>query len=321
MTQGSRADAPRVEDDHATAQQAEWDNAGEQMRLTGSPVVTGPGVQLAGDTITLSQATDSTEVAGHVRGILQRSDTGNSDPVHVLAEHGHINSGTGAAEFFGEASPVRLWTATSQLQAAEVDVKKADGILLAHSTPHASMSDVRLVLNQESSPTGKSKQHDAVQVRGQQVTMIAGSGQASTQIETAGDVRVTSSGNDLRADRVVATLTPSPVPNAQASVHPTAAASVFPGAGGLQSMVATGNVRLQQPGRVARGQKLVYTAKDDEYRLTGPRDKPAVLHDSLRGDIAGASLIFHGETERAEVTGEASHPVRTEVPAPPNRSR
>lgn len=314
---GSHAVASRVEDDHATAQRAEWDNASEQLHLTGSPVLTGPGVQLAADTIDLAQKNSSTAAVGHVRGLLEKLGTGDSEPVHVLAERCRIDSGTGAAVFFGETAPVRLWTSTAQLEAAQVDVKKAEGVLIAHSAVQASQSDVRLVLNDTSnSPANKSKQRSAVLVHGQQMTITAASGQTATRIETTGEVRMSAAGSDVRADRVVALMNPAHAPGAQ----PTAGPALLPGSGSLQSIVATGNVKLQQPGRSARGQELLYTAKEDQYRLSGQQDKPAFLHDSLRGDVTGASLIFHGSDERAEVAGETSHPVRTELPAPAGRS-
>ncbi len=316
-TQSSHG-AAQVEDDHATAQQAEWDNVNERLRLTGFPVLTGPGIQLAADVIELSQKNSSTDAAGHVRGTFQRTETSNSDPVRVLAERCRINSDTGLAEFFGDTSPVRLWTSTSQLEAAEVDLKKAEGLLVAHSTAQASQSGVRLLLSEESSsPSSHSNRHGTIQVHGQTLTITAGSGQMPTRIVTSGDVRVTAQGSDVRANRVVATMNPSQVPGAKVSAPSSAIAGLMPGGGSLQSVAASGDVRLQQPGKTARGQDLLYTAKEDEYRLSG---KPAFLHDSLRGDLTGQTLTFHGGNERAEVAGEVSRPVHTELPAPTGRA-
>ena len=61
------------------------------------------------------------------------------------------------------------------------------------------------------------------------------------------------------------------------------------GPGRLDRMVAQGNVVVQQPGRHADGQTLVYTASDDKFVLTGG---PPSIFDAERGKITGVSLTF-----------------------------
>ena len=75
-------------------------------------------------------------------------------------------------------------------------------------------------------------------------------------------------------------------------------------------MVADGNVLIQQPNRRAEGQKLVYTAADDKFVLTGG---PPCIFDAEQGKITGVSLTFFRHDDRVLVEGEASSPVVTKT--------
>ena len=80
--------------------------------------------------------------------------------------------------------------------------------------------------------------------------------------------------------------------------------------GRLDRMVAKGNVKLQEPGREADCQNLVYTASDDKFVLTGG---PPSIFDAERGKITGVSLTFFRGDDRVLVEGEASTPVVTQT--------
>ena len=75
-------------------------------------------------------------------------------------------------------------------------------------------------------------------------------------------------------------------------------------------MVAQDNVVVQQPNRRADGQKLVYTAVDDKFVLTGG---PPSIFDAEQGKITGVSLTFFRTDDRVLVEGEASTPVVTQT--------
>jgi lipopolysaccharide export system protein LptA len=67
---------------------------------------------------------------------------------------------------------------------------------------------------------------------------------------------------------------------------------------------------IQQPGRHADGQNLVYTSSDDKFVLTG--GLPSIF-DAERGKITGVSLTFFRADDRVLVEGEASTPVVTQT--------
>ena len=75
-------------------------------------------------------------------------------------------------------------------------------------------------------------------------------------------------------------------------------------------MVAQGDVVIQEPGRRANGQTLVYTTSDDKFVLTGG---PPSIFDAERGKITGDSLTFFRADDRVLVVGEARTPVVTQT--------
>jgi lipopolysaccharide export system protein LptA len=84
------------------------------------------------------------------------------------------------------------------------------------------------------------------------------------------------------------------------------------GPGQLDHMVAQDEVLIQQPNRRAEGQKLVYTADDDKFVLTGG---PPSIFDAEQGKITGVSLTFFRRDDRVLVEGREKSPAvtRTQV--------
>jgi lipopolysaccharide export system protein LptA len=73
-------------------------------------------------------------------------------------------------------------------------------------------------------------------------------------------------------------------------------------------MVAEGDVVIREPKRRAEGQKLVYTAAEDKFVLTG--GSPCIF-DAEQGKITGVSLTFFRRDDRVLVEGEAGSSVVT----------
>ena len=67
-------------------------------------------------------------------------------------------------------------------------------------------------------------------------------------------------------------------------------------------MIATGQIQIDQPGLRATGGRLVYTAADGLFVLTGDGKTLPRLVDSARGTITGAALLFHAGDDSVEVT-------------------
>ena len=87
--------------------------------------------------------------------------------------------------------------------------------------------------------------------------------------------------------------------------------------GNVERVGATGHIEMEQPGRRATGEQLVYTASDGMFVLTGtPAVLPKVV-DQQQGIVTGSLLTFHAGDENVVVSngGEsgAGQRVRTET--------
>ncbi len=324
QARGSRGEP---QNSRAAAQRAEFDATTGRLILTGTPVVTAPGLQLAADRIVLLQATGAAEAQGTVKAtLMQEKPDGKGEPVHVIAGSANMAGAGGPARFFGGDKAVRMWTSTAQLQAPELELDRAKGTLAAHS-PAGGKSLVQLMLPSpgmgEAPATGtrkaaSSSDRGTVQVTGREMLMVGATAQEPGHIDFTDEVRVFSAGSDLRARHVVAALKRA---SRTEGTQVRSAAGALNG-GSIESILATGDVRLRQPGRTGTGEQLLYTEADGRYRLTGTQADPPSITDSLRGTVTGTTLIFRGGDDSVEVTGEAGHRVHTETQAArPSRSR
>ena len=124
---------------------------------------------------------------------------------------------------------------------------------------------------------------------------------AERQAHYSGGVTARGTGFEATADEMDVYL----LPRSQTSTNQS-----LSGPGRLDRMVAQGHVVIQQPGRRAEGQTLVYTASEDKFVLTGG---PPSIFDAERGKITGVSLTFFRADDRVLVEGEASTPVVTQT--------
>jgi lipopolysaccharide export system protein LptA len=88
-------------------------------------------------------------------------------------------------------------------------------------------------------------------------------------------------------------------------------------AGSVERMVVSGPLDMEQPGRRATGEQLVYTASDGLFVLTGTPTVLPKVTDDQRGTVTGTSLRFHSGDDNVVVSngGEngAGQRVRTET--------
>jgi lipopolysaccharide export system protein LptA len=98
--------------------------------------------------------------------------------------------------------------------------------------------------------------------------------------------------------------------NASQAASQTKPSQSVTGQGRVDRVVAEGHVLVLQPNRRAEGEKLVYTAADDKFVLTGG---PPSIFDAEQGKVTGVSLTFFRADDRVLVEGEASTPVVTQT--------
>jgi len=76
----------------------------------------------------------------------------------------------------------------------------------------------------------------------------------------------------------------------------------------IDHMVATGSVVVTEPNRRAVGDRLVYTAGDGKYVLTG---RSPSIFDAEHGTVWGDSLTFYSHDDRVLVESKRSSPTIT----------
>jgi lipopolysaccharide export system protein LptA len=87
-----------------------------------------------------------------------------------------------------------------------------------------------------------------------------------------------------------------------------------PVASSVEKIVMSGAVKVEQPGRTATGDQLLYTAATGEFVLTGTPGHPPHVVDDKQGSITGATLLFRSPDSTIVVAGEAaSRRVHTET--------
>ena len=74
----------------------------------------------------------------------------------------------------------------------------------------------------------------------------------------------------------------------------------------VQNIDATGHIILQQAGRRAIGNHLVYTADNQKFVLTGTPSQPPSIFDAEHGQVTGVSLTFFNTDGRVLVDSSNS---------------
>ena len=279
----------------------------------------------------------------------------NTEPTHILADRAELEHAADITTFYGK--PVRLWQGGSQVQAPEVELSQDQKRLIARGAASTGWSgaiqaaQVHTVLvspgadaaGAQSAPAGKDATAQcAPGARGTGPGRTAAGGAAGApqavriasggliysgilgQADFTGGVRAETVDATIRSSQAIAYLaqasgnTPS---GAAAGKPPAASAAGVPSLGGpLERVVATGHVGIDRPGLQATGERLVYTARDQVFLLTGDKNAPPKAVDA-QGTTTGAALRMHNTCDASggvsvealgEVPGEPAQRVHTE---------
>jgi lipopolysaccharide export system protein LptA len=229
-----------------------------------------------------------------------------SDAIHVTAERMAVRKLPAVALYTGGA---RLWQDANLVSAPSIQFDKDERTILAASDSGAKVSTVLVATDKQGKPTPvritssrlayRDREREAhfegeVRVSGQDLTITAeemdvwlqppapsGSSPQASQVETGGTDKVSP---------------PSPPPGS--------------GLSQLEKIIASGSVRITEQNRRARGERLVYTASEDKFVLTGG---PPSIFDAERGNITGVSLTLFRRDDRVVVEGDSSSPAVSET--------
>jgi lipopolysaccharide export system protein LptA len=210
----------------------------------------------------------------------------SAQTVHMTAQQMSQKNSTGTARYSGNA---RLWQGGNIVQAPEIDINRAERTLDAQAQGSERVSTVFVQAdnNGKSAPVGTTADH----LRYEDLQRKA---------NFDGAVVLRSADSTLRATRATVLLRP------QSGIGKSEKAPASGAPSQVQSIEATGNVQLQQPGRRASGARLVYTADDEKFVLTGSPGSPPSIFDAEHGQVTGVSLTFFNRDDRVLVDSSNS---------------
>lgn len=271
---------------------------------------------------------------------------GGSGPVHVIAARARMLHATNESFFYGTPqAPARMWQDTDSLLAPVIEIDRTHNLLRAHAEDKTTEP---IVSANFTSAMGANHQQSVVRVHSQ--TLVYSD--RDRRADFHGSVTAEQGDGVVHSDDALIFLKPAPEKTKPETAKPVKAATPVSVASGsaehpphiegssqsqpagaatsgsgkpnsaagnrnsqLDHMIATGHVVLDQPGRRGEGEKLVYTADDGVYRITGTPALPPKLWDQTRGTTTGSELVFNTQDNTVQVIGGKSSAV-TDTQAP-----
>jgi lipopolysaccharide export system protein LptA len=265
------------------AERAVYSPLDDSVTLTGAPRVVDGGMTVTADRIRLLQHSGEAFAQGNVKTTyseLKVEPNGallaTAEPVHVTAQAMNMVQSTGMAHYSGGA---RLWQGSNIIEAKTIDFDQKARTLVATGDKKRPVSNVFLQVNDSGKAT-------TILVTAPHLTYT----DTEREARYSGGVMVRGEDGVMTADHADAYL------SAAASVHTT-------GPSQLDHIIAVRHILVQQQERRAEGEKLVYTASNGAYVMTGGSP---MLSDPVNGTVRGDSLTFFSRDDRVVVEGKGN---------------
>ena len=278
----------------AWAERASYSPADELLVLTGDPRIVDQGMTSTADRIRINRRTGDATGDGQVKTTyseLKEQPNGamlsTAEPIHVTAAQMIAKRATGTAHYSGGA---RLWQGANIVEAPVIDFDRDKRSMVAQGSDGQRVSTVFLKPGQNGKDT-------PVNVTAARLTYV----DAQRRARFDGGVILRSADGTMTGDTVDVFLKQRD--QQQAAVTQSQASQ-------LDRIVCQGNIVLQQPNRRGTGDKLVYTAADGKFKLTGG---PPSIFDAEHGQVTGDSLTFYSHDDRVLVEGGNSTPTVTKA--------
>jgi len=284
------------------ADKATYTPTDQILVLNGSPRAIDGGMTTTADVIRLNRQSGEAFADGDVKTTYSdlKPQPGGallaaSDPVHVTSLHMISYQQPGMARYTGN---VRLWQTANVVRAPAIDFDQQNRTIIAHGDSAQSVSS--LFVQQ-----GKDGKLSPVNVTADKLTYV----DAERRARYTGKVLVKSTTGTVSAEQIDVYL--KPAEPSEEDTRVAQAKPVIPGSDGpsrIDHMIALGTVVVTEPNRRAVGDRLVYTADDGKYYLTGQN---ASIFDAERGQVWGDSLTFYSHDDRVLVESKAAAPTVT----------
>jgi lipopolysaccharide export system protein LptA len=295
----------------AWGQRGKYTATDQLLVLTGSPRVVNNGTTTTAETIRMNRATGDALAEDNVKStysdLKAQPDGGmlaSSDPIHVTSHSMTARRSSGIAVYTGNA---RLWQNSNIVEAPIIEFDRDHRSLIAHGTPNGkhegaaaesavnSAQPVATLLVQ----VDKKGNVTPIHVTSAHLTYA----DADRKIFLDGGVTAKGSGATITSREMTVYLLPRSQSQAKTGIGTP---------GQIERMIAQDEVVITQPTRHGEGGRLVYTAADDRFVLTG--NSPSIF-DAERGKTTGDSLTFFRQDDRVLVEGRQTSPAvtRTQV--------
>jgi lipopolysaccharide export system protein LptA len=275
----------------AQGDRASYLPADQVLTLTGSPRVVDRGMATTARIMRVNRVTGNATAEGEVKSTysdLREQPNGAllaaASPIHVTAQAMSLHRTSAVALYTGN---VRLWQDSNVVQAPSIEFDRDHRSVVAQGDGQP-VSTVLVQVDKQGRAT-------PIAITSKRLTYTDDHHRA----EFEGGVVVRGADATITASQVDAHL----VPRDRASVNRSASSQ-----GQLDRIVAQGKVVIQEPTRRATGDRLVYTADEDKFELTGG---PPSIFDAEHGKITGDSLTFYKRDDRVLVEGRDTSPTVT----------
>jgi lipopolysaccharide export system protein LptA len=297
----------------ATARHADFTSASQLLRLEGSPRINDGSTDITADAINYHRDTALAQADGNVKATTVSATKpgtspaqaapsgapagiGGQGPTHIVAASATLDQSHGRAIFRGQA---RLWQGANSVTAPVIELLRNPETLKAYSEAGAPGNVVTVM----TTASGPRHQPTIMRVHSRQL-LYSDTDQKAT---FTGAVSAEDSDGGMHADQIEAFLTAAK--NAPTGRPATAATQGENTQSRIDRVVATGHVVLQQPERRGTGEKLLYTAENGRFVLTGTSATPPHLYDQVHGTVSGEALIFNSQDDSVSVSGGQSRAV------------
>jgi lipopolysaccharide export system protein LptA len=290
-------------DQRAYAAKARYSPSDQVLTLSGSPRIVDGGMATTANVVRINRASGEAFAEGNVKTTysdLKPQPSGallaSSDPVHVTAKNMNVRNNTKVAAYSGDA---RLWQNTNVVEAPSIEFQEEQRAVLAEGKGEQKVSTILTGIDKsgKSTPVRITSNHLAYLDSERKVHFEDG------VIVRSADLTMTSNVMDVFLSP------PDASPARKTPATPQALGSdASEGPARLDRIIAYGSVVVTQPNRRAAGEKVVYTAADDKFVLTGG---PPSIFDAERGKITGVSLTLYRRDDRVVVEGDSTSPAVT----------
>ena len=286
----------------ASADRIAYDGDSGKIELSGgTPRISQGDSELTAAAIEFNHDTQDATATGGVKATYNNAakpGSSTGDATHVIADRATLDHAKDETTFFGAPhADARLWQGSSSVTAPTIVLSKTRQVLSATGAA----GGVKATFVERGN--GKSAKGA---VAGSQGSVVRTSSSSLTysggerKVTLAGNVVAQDTNGTLRAATVELYLNPAnTAPGAAANSN--GASTLGPG-GQVDRLIAENHVQFTQGDRSGTGEKLVYTAEDGRYVLTGTSTAQPRVSDAQHGSVSGSSLIFNNRDDSVVVS-------------------